>query len=247
MDPANGGRLSSLAIGGHELLVTADDGADRGPFFWGSFPMAPWVGRVHDAAFTYEGETHRLPVNAPPHAMHGTVLDTAWTRIDDHTIEADLGAAWPFGGFARQHFALSDHDLVQTLELHAADRPMPASIGWHPWFRWEADGARLELGVDTADTAAWTEMGERLDSVPPRPWDHYFSPVRWPVRLRWPGVAELAVSSDQPHAVIYTGHHLGACVEPVTDIPNSLNTGPRVVEPGEPLVATMRISWRTDG
>ena len=44
-DPADGGRLSSFRVGDHELLLT--HGKDV--FHWGSFVMAPWVGRLRDA------------------------------------------------------------------------------------------------------------------------------------------------------------------------------------------------------
>jgi hypothetical protein len=44
-DRADGGRLSSFRIGDHELLVAR--GKDM--FHWGSFVIAPWVGRLRDA------------------------------------------------------------------------------------------------------------------------------------------------------------------------------------------------------
>jgi len=44
-DPADGGRLSSFRVGDHELLLA--HGKDV--YHWGSFVMAPWVGRLRDA------------------------------------------------------------------------------------------------------------------------------------------------------------------------------------------------------
>ena len=92
MDLVAGGRVASLVVDGRELLRTSRDG----PRDWGSYPMAPYAGRVRDAEFTFGGEVRRLPATMPPHAIHGTVLDRRWHAIDDSTIAIDLGPDWPF-------------------------------------------------------------------------------------------------------------------------------------------------------
>jgi len=78
VDLEAGGRLASLVIDGRELLRTAGDG----PLSWGSFPMAPYAGRIRDATFTFGGRRRRLPARLPPDALHGTVLDRRWRRSD---------------------------------------------------------------------------------------------------------------------------------------------------------------------
>src|SRR5207342_2659303 len=57
VDVERGGRLRSLRIAGEELLVQPDDPTDRS-IRWGSFPMAPWAGRLRDAILDWEGERH---------------------------------------------------------------------------------------------------------------------------------------------------------------------------------------------
>ena len=78
--PEQGGRVGSLVIGGHELLVTGHED----PMRWGSYPMAPFAGRIRDGRFSFRG---RRPPAArwamPPHAIHGVVYDRPWRIVDD--------------------------------------------------------------------------------------------------------------------------------------------------------------------
>src|SRR6476469_5116709 len=64
VDLIAGGRVASLAVDGREVLRTSRDG----PRDWGSYPMAPYAGRVRDAEFTFGGEVRRLPATMAPHA-----------------------------------------------------------------------------------------------------------------------------------------------------------------------------------
>jgi len=253
VDLAAGGRLASLAIGDREILVTEG----FGPIAWGSFPMAPYAGRVRDGRFSFGGHRYQLPIEMPPHAIHGTVLDRRWERIDECTIETDLGPAWPFGGRAVQRFELEAGRLACRLELHA-DEPMPASIGWHPWFRrrpvavegrpaGDQPGA-LDFVFDAGAMFRRDASGiatSQLVTPPPGPWDDCFTDLRHPPVLRWPGYLELTIESDCPTWVVYTVPEDALCVEPQTAPPDALNSGAAIVEPGRPLVAEMTWTWRS--
>jgi aldose 1-epimerase len=238
-----GCRLASLRVAGHELLV--EHGPDA--MHWGAFPMVPWAGRVRRGRFSFAGFEHQLPLRMPPHAIHGTVLDRPWRLVERPAVlECDLGPDWPFEGFARQAIALADDRLDMTLEVHATGWPMPASCGWHPWFRREIGGASARLDL----RAGFMELrdddgipsGERVPP-PPGPWDDCFGDVEWPVVVEWPGVLTLSVASDCDHVVVYDEVDYAVCVEPQTAPPNALNRYPDVVEPGRPLVATTTWRW----
>ena len=61
---------------------------------YGCFPMAPWAGRVRHGHFVFEGVEHQLPLNKPPHAIHGIVRDLRWhvDAKDDSTAAISVGA-----------------------------------------------------------------------------------------------------------------------------------------------------------
>jgi aldose 1-epimerase len=256
VDLAHGGRLASLVVDGRELLVTEG----MGRMSWGSFPMAPFAGRVRDGRFSFRGEPYQLPIEMPPHAIHGTVLDRSWRRLDERSIGTSLGPDWPFAGRAIQRFDLAEGGLTFELELHA-DEPMPASMGWHPWFRRrlaaiDAVGGTsqdqptppVELELDAGsmyvrDAAGITTL-DRVAPVP-GPWDDCFTDLRRPPVLRWPGFLELAIDSDCRDWVVYTVPTEALCVEPQTAPPDALNLEPAIVEPGRPLLARMTWSWRS--
>lgn len=256
IDLARGGRLASMVIDGRELLVT--EGVGR--MSWGSFPMAPFAGRVRDGRFTFRGERHELPIEMPPHAIHGTVIDRSWQRLDERSIGTALGPDWPFAGRAIQRFELQEGRLDFTLEVHS-EEPMPVSMGWHPWFRRRLPAvdrtggfdpgaltAPVELELDAGsmyvrDAAGITTL-DRVAPVP-GPWDDCFTDLRRPPVLRWPGFLELTIDSDCRDWVVYTVPAESLCVEPQTAPPDALNLDPAIVEPGRPLIARMTWIWRS--
>ena len=250
-----GGRLASFVIDGRELLVTEGPG----PTTWGSFPMVPFAGRVRDGLFEFRGRRVELATNMPPHAIHGTVFTRRWEQVDDRTITTELGPSWPFAGHVVQHFGLEAGRFTSRLELHA-DEPMPASIGWHPWFRRQpsqviggdpetAAPGPLELDFEAGSMfyrdASGIATTDLVNPPPPGPWDDCFTDLRFPPVLRWPGYLELTIESDCPTWVVYTMPTEALCVEPQTAPPDALNTGPAIVEPGRPLTAEMVWTWRS--
>ncbi|MEO1064608.1 MAG: aldose 1-epimerase [Actinomycetota bacterium] len=247
MDSERGGRIVSLRAAGHELLAEVDAAASMSG---GSFPMAPWAGRIRRGRFSFGGD-RQMPINLPPHAIHGTVLDRSWTVVDDTTARCAFDDPWPFAGSIIARWELRAGSLHQTLEVRA-DEPMPVSMGWHPWFRRRLSGVEAEL--DWSPGHMFERDGDgmpsgRLVDVPPGPWDDCFGGLAGPPVLRWPGVLELEIASTCGFVVVYDEPADTICVEPQTAPPDALNlTDDRhraaVVEPGEPLVATTTWTWR---
>jgi aldose 1-epimerase len=126
-NPADGGRLTSFVVGDHELLVA--QGKDV--FHFGSFVMAPWVGRLRDARLDYGGSEHRFTANAGPHALHGLVTERPWQVTGDGELSIDLDDPWPWPCRVVQHTQLIARRATFRIELHAREA-MPAAIGWHP-------------------------------------------------------------------------------------------------------------------
>jgi aldose 1-epimerase len=244
VQPGNGGRVGGLRVGGVELLRQGDR--------FGCFPMVPWCGRIRDGKFRDGAVVHQMPLNAPPHAIHGTVRDGAWRiarRSDDEAVLTyDLVDPWPYPGRVTQVFALTEDALTLTMSVETYDSSFPAQIGWHPWFNRTLNGAAVQLDF----APAWQlERGD--DHLPtgsrvepePGPWDDCFQmPGGVDVTLTWPGQFEVKVTSPEEWVVVYDEQDAAVCVEPQTGPPNGLNTLPRLVTPLEPLEATTTWSWR---
>ncbi len=260
VDPASGGRIAALRVDGRDVLVT--DGP--GPLAWGCYPMVPWAGRIRDGLLRWRGEEHRFAAHLlPPHAIHGTLLESAWQVVAvgsaEATLAADLGPPWPFGGRVVHRVRVQPDGLHAELEVHAADRPMPVIVGWHPWFprvlrdaagvaaggRIEVDlpaGGMLRRGPDGIPT------GEVVRPIPPEPWDDCFVDLARSPAVRWPRALEVTVASDARYWVCFTEREEGVCIEPQTGPPNGLNTLDHdVVATDRPFVATMSISWQRLG
>jgi aldose 1-epimerase len=250
IDPEQGGRLSSLVIGDRELLVQHG----RDVFHWGNFVLAPWVGRLRGGLLRSGGEEYRFPTNAPPHAVHGLVTTAPWQVVGDGQVAVDLADPWSWAGRVVHTMTLAESRMDFRLELHA-EEPMPADIGWHPWFN-------RQLVSPDGDTSAPVELvaepgrmyGNDEDGLPsgelvapvPRPWDYCFIDLPTAPSVRWPGLLELEVQSNCSHWVLYDREEAGICVEPWTGPPNSLNmSDPTIVTPDQPLVATMTWTWRS--
>ena len=239
--PADGGRVGSLTIGGLELLVTF---SPDGPIRWGSYPMAPWAGRTRLGTFAFAGREHHLPISMPPHAIHGVVYDRPWTVTGDGELAIDLDDRWPFRGRVTQRFRLDEDALEVTMAIQA-DEPMPAVLGWHPWFRRAlAEGdedvrLRFEPGTMLVRGPDGIPTGERT-APPPGPWDDAFTDLASDPVLDWPGRLRLTVSSTCRWWVVYSEPWNAVCVEPQSGPPDALNSGAEVVQPGTPLVHAMR-------
>lgn len=250
VDLANGGRLASFVVNGRELLVTAD----QNPFRWGSYVMAPFAGRLRHGRFAFAGRTWQMPLNMDPHAIHGIAYERPWTQLDERTLAVELGAPWPFAGRVVHRIDLRPGACAFRLEL-IADEPMPAALGWHPWFARRpvaltpdaGPAGELELEFDAGAMYERDTDGipsGRLVEPKPRPWDDCFTDVRRPPILRWPGFLELKVESAAPDWVVYDEPQNAICVEPETAAPDSLNRSPEIAGPGHPLIAEMTWRWR---
>jgi aldose 1-epimerase len=213
--------------------------------------MAPWAGRTRHGRFTFEGTIHQLPVNAPPHAIHGTVRDRPWTveEAGDHhaVLSCELGTDWPFDGWVVHKVSLGEAGLDLRLEVHAGEGPMPAECGWHPWLRRHRDGVAASVDLDAGAMyvrdSEGIPAGEVVAPSGPGPWDDCFTDVRRPTGLHWPDGMALAVESDCPYVVVYSEQAEAVCIEPQTGPPDALNHGPRVAVPGTPVVASATIRW----
>lgn len=254
VDADAGSRLASVTWRGSELLASNDGSS----FGWGSYVMAPYAGRIRNGRFRWFGADVNQPITMGVHAIHGTVHSTAWETLEQTSTRADLGIAlgpdWPFGGSARHRIELVDAgdrrvDLVETVEVRAGDVAMPAWTGVHPWWLRHVTGATgpVELLADWSGAAKY-----RRDTTPiavnelirtgEGPWDDCFVGVR-SVRMRWPGLVEMSLTTDARCLVVYDEPDHAVCVEPQTAPPDAVNMDPGsvLVVPGGSV--SMHATW----
>jgi len=272
VDLEAGGRLASLVAGGMERLLTAERGRDGtlwDAVAWGSFLMAPWVGRLDGGRLPWQGQVYELPADFAGHAIHGTVKDRAWELEEadgsSATLVCRLREPWPFGGMVRQRVALQRGRLELVAEVIAEHQAMPAAIGWHPWFaRPDSGDVRVRLSatgtlrtrddlVPTGDVDALDGLTDLRDGPPlgDRYLDHVYAGVGEPAELVWPDLT-LRFDWDPPvQSVCVHSPPRGVCVEPQTAWPNApalaaegtQSTGLMTVRPGSPLRARTVWTW----
>ncbi|MFJ3976561.1 aldose 1-epimerase [Streptomyces sp. NPDC090021] len=244
VDQENGCRIGSLRIDGTELLR-------QGPRY-GSFPMVPWCGRMKDGRFHNGATVHQMPLDHPPHALHGLGRDARWRPAGATATEAaftyDLVDPWPVPGRITQVVTLTEDSLTLTMGVETYGDSFPAQAGWHPWFLRNLGGQDVEISFDPA----WQEergadhlpTGNRIDRKP-GPWDDCFGmPDGVDVTLTWPGALELRITSRSEWVVVYDQEDEAVCVEPQSGPPNGINTAPRLVTPVDPLEVSTTWTWR---
>lgn len=244
--PEAGGRIAQIRSDGIEQLVGHGEHGATTAIGWGCYPMVPWCGRIRHGQFAFQGRRHLLPANLGGHAIHGVGFLMPWEVAEHSARHASLELAmptdgrWPFGGIARQHIAIEGRELVLALSVTAVGQAMPASIGWHPWFR---KPERLEFHPQAmyprdAEGIAVRPAGE----VQPGPWDDCFVNDR-EVLLHRQG-QRLRIASGCRDWVVYDQATHATCVEPQTAPPDAFNLLPELaLRPGETLGARCTLRW----
>jgi aldose 1-epimerase len=240
VDPARGGRLASWLVDGQELLVGPPDPEDSS-IHWGCFLMAPWPGRLAGGRFEWRGREIQLQRTHGRHAIHGMSWNRAWSVEAATQASATLVIElprdeWPMGGRVRQHVTVTPAGVRLDGEVEAND-PMPAALGWHPWFLRRGD-PRLRVDADTYErTEGMIPTGESVlvagssdlragPRLGRRRLDLAYLAARSPAVITWPEL-ELWIEFEPSPAplVVYTPRD-SFCVEPLTAPPNALALSP---------------------
>lgn len=237
--PEVGARLHRLRVHGHDLLRTPDDLRPHrdDPYFYGSYPMAPWCNRVAAGPLTVAGRLIDLPATFPDGtAIHGQVSRRPWTQVDEGRFRIGAGGdGWPWEYEVEQRIRIDGARLELALRLtNVSDAPMPGGIGFHPWFRRPVRVAIAAASVHPSNLAtdaepvpvagrfdrhALEEMPEGLDST----WADLAEP---PVVLEWPAAGiQATMTVDAPSRFIVAATLRGTdavAVEPQTHAPDGI-------------------------
>ena len=270
VDSTAGGRLASLLAGGRERLISAPQPGSALPdVSWGSFLMAPWVGRIAEGRLDWRGAAAELPRNQGRHALHGAVFNVPWQVLASDATSVELSCPiatdrWPFAGQAWQRLTLGPGSLRFEASV-IASRPMPVALGWHPWFRRDPgedlavtvlSDRRLELDQELIPSGVSLPVSGPYDlrsgpTLGDRRLDDVLIDARGPAIVRWTDL-ELRLEFEAPFSSVVVFSPAGSvCVEPATAWPDALRlssagiagTGQAVLEAGQRLATTMTWQW----
>jgi aldose 1-epimerase len=264
--PETGGAVGAFSIGGVDVLRRAPDGTCD-VLQTACFPLVPFFSRIANGRFAFRGENIVLSRNFGdhPHALHGQGWQNPWrveTRTQDgatlvYEHDAD---AWPWDYRAEQRFALAPGGLTIALRLtNTSARPMPASLGFHPYFSrahttlhadvggvWLADETRLP--TTRAPKVHFLDLANGADLT--------HAPFVDNCHFGWSGRAQIAregrrlLLTASPelsflHVFLPRGEDF-FCAEPVSAMPDAFNresrdSGLRVIESGASCAVSMAL------
>jgi galactose mutarotase-like enzyme len=167
---ARGAELIGLRCGAHELLWHGD------PRHWDRISpiLFPIIGRANGEAIRIEGRVHAMP-------MHGFARDGGFDVVAATATSCTLALGdsaqtrvhFPYAFRLVLRYAVAGRQLTVRAELaNPGPAPLPASLGFHPGFRWP-----LVPGRPKTDYAVrFSDDGD--DLVAARPHDGILHPDR---------------------------------------------------------------------
>ena len=256
LDPRRGGAIRDFDWHGRAIFRPTAAAAGDDPFDMACFPMVPYANRVAHGRFRFGTHAVQLERNwsEDPHPLHGHGWRSPWSVVAGSASSARLrfdGGAdqWPWRYRCEQNVLVSQHGLSVELSIeNLSDEPMPAMLGYHPYFHqaaqaqlqarlprvWLTDRASLPV-QETPTPPAWEfDPPRAIDAVA---LDHCFTGWNGVASVRWPDrtVTVRAMHCSCLH--VYTPVQQDFfCIEPQSAAPGVLGREPAqaaVVAPRE--------------
>ncbi|MEM6685521.1 MAG: aldose 1-epimerase, partial [Bacteroidota bacterium] len=134
--------------------------------------MFPFVNRVQDGKYTFEGKTYQLPINEPAknNAIHGllytqkfelydTQVSTEHARVTLQYIYDGNTQGFPFPFHFFVTYTLTETTLKVTMKVvNTGTATFPFTIGWHPYFNAEN---LYEIEIDFNCAVEYTTTDDR--------------------------------------------------------------------------------------
>lgn len=248
--PECGARIAAFRVGGRDFLrpMTQEGFATAFTYGFSAFPLLPYSGPVFGDGFKHRNIFYPLARNVPaePSATHGEGWIRPWTieERSAHSINLSLdyvprSNAFPFTWHGEITYNLQGNSFLTEMKLVNRDyRPMPAGIGFHPYFPkspgtvlkfdctglWPPDGPEM-VGRGAGPIVAGLDFRAGQD-VSPIILDRCYE--------GWNGVATLA-APDGTMTIIEADRIFGKlqvydawdypyiCVEPITNANDGFN------------------------
>ncbi|GAB1644737.1 aldose 1-epimerase family protein [Krasilnikovia sp. MM14-A1259] len=137
-----GGVLRAYEVGDREVVDGFTE-RELSPASAGQV-LAPWPNRIRDGRYTFQGETHQLPLTEPSRntAIHGLVNWVRWRAADQSpdavTLECDLAAqsGYPWSLALRTRWSVGPGGLRCDQEvINTSDSEAPWGYSAHPYLR----------------------------------------------------------------------------------------------------------------
>jgi aldose 1-epimerase len=228
-------------------------------------PLVPFSNRVGQAAVVWEG-TLQPQVHHPgdaPAAIHGLGWQRPWEVLESDASSAMLAfehradASWPFAFDCSQTLRLAPDALEMTLAVtNQSGRPAPLGLGWRLLFdqrpgarlalrasgRWDMDADRLparRTAVSGLQTAVATVDADRSFDG----WEGGATVDDAVLRVHVSsGLTHLVVASEPQHLVLVPCSHVPNAVHQYAGGAPAQELGLALLQPGESLVAQVRIA-----
>jgi len=255
------------------LRPATQEGIERKePLLMSCFPLVPYCDLVTGGGFSFQGQRYALEKNHPQIAdpIHGEGWISAWQVKGASKTEIALelkhdarSTGFPFAYTASLRFQLGDDRLeAHVCVTNEDERPMPAGIGIHPYFRrtadtvvrancagvWPADAVKNRAGAIAVppewDFRTYRSFGD-VDL------DHSFAWWDGRYDIKWPADrTRLRVTADPifRNLLIFVprqGDHF--CMEPISNAMDAFNLADlgieghnvSIVQPGHALGGTV--------
>lgn len=162
--PGFGGNLNELGLfkGGkvHEVIQgdkTLESLSGKTTNFYRGAKLSPYPNRVAQGKYNFEGKEYQLPINAPPHALHGLCWNLPLTikaqllstELAQLILQADYNSfdvGYPFNYHIEIEYRLESAQLTCiTRVTNTGNQAIPIGDGWHPYFTLGSNIDKLKL------------------------------------------------------------------------------------------------------
>lgn len=193
--PAFGGMLTQLNWAGNVIKIPFENQfANSENPYHPSALLSPWVNRVRNGNYSFEGRNYQLPVNEPNlgNAIHGLLarmpfdvsLEASKATLTYHYDAEEKAYPFPFEMQLSYSFSVDNSFQLQFQAKNIGSGNMPFACGWHPYFnltqgnltdwiirfdsisKFHSDSQMIPLREESFDASAGVDLGkEVLDNV----------------------------------------------------------------------------------
>lgn len=147
--PGCGALLTSCKIDGTELIDGYQNEAELIDLEFGkSLLLFPFPNRLDGGKYSFHGKNYQFPINDPgtENAIHGLGFKTPFVIGDIETNQTSaaltcnysytgINQAFPFPFKISIRYEMTDNQFNTFLKIeNTGSSPMPAGLGWHPYF-----------------------------------------------------------------------------------------------------------------